>query len=94
MKSLKKEALSKLSISTAIDLFHLINEFGKVHNIEDKLTVYLADDQPQEDDTDTCGIFELYFYTNLFKPLPISSLISDTRLNRKTIENYLMKYLH
>ena len=53
---------------TTQDLLHLIYEYGRLHNIKDLVTVYSVDDQLQKLETDTCGIFQLYFYFNLFVP--------------------------
>ena len=47
--------------TTTIDLLHLMNEYGKLHKIKDEIMVLLIDDQLQRLDTDTCGIFQLYF---------------------------------
>ena len=70
------------------DLLHLIYEYGKLHNVQDEITVFSVDDQLQKIETDTCGIFQIYFYYNLFKPLIDSSVIKDINL---LIKNYLMK---
>ena len=37
----------------------------------------------------TCGIFQLYFYFNLFMPFENSSIIKDTKLSKKTMEKLL-----
>ena len=37
----------------------------------------------------TCGLFQLYFYKNLFDPEKKSKIINDEILNKKTIENIL-----
>lgn len=58
--------------STAAELFHLISEFAKVNNIKNEVTLYLVDDQSI---SDTCGIFLLNFYRNLFDPLHNSNII-------------------
>ena len=44
---------------TTADLFHLINEFGK---IKYEIVLYLVDDYLQESTSDTCGIFQLNFH--------------------------------
>ena len=44
---------------TTADLFHLINEFGK---IKYEIVLYLVDDYLQESTSDTCGIFQLHFH--------------------------------
>lgn len=73
---LSKETKWKLS-RTVIDLFHVINEFAKVYNIKKEVTLYLVDDQLQEWESNTCGFFQLYFYTNLFNPLQDSQILND-----------------
>ena len=45
--SLSKKEIANLS-TTTIDLFHLINESGKLHNIYEEVTVYLVDDKLKE----------------------------------------------
>ena len=40
-------------------------------------------------DSDTCGMFQIYFYINLFKPLEDSQIINNKKSNRKAIETIL-----
>ena len=75
--------------TTTQDLLHLMYEFGKLHNIKDEIDVFSLDDQLQKIETDTCGIFQLYFYYNLFNPLATSSIIKYTVLTKNTIEKLL-----
>ena len=37
----------------------------------------------------TCGIFQLYFYDNLFNPDENSKIQNSTKLTRKTVETTL-----
>ena len=74
---------------TTQDLLHLMYEYGKLHDIKDTVTVHALDDQLQEITSDTCGIFQIYFYYNLFVPYENSSIIEDKTLNRKTIQKIL-----
>ena len=67
----------------------MINEFGKIRNIKNEITLYLVNNQLQESDTDTCGIFQLHSYTNLFNPVPDSQMVNDNNLNKKTIQKLL-----
>ena len=39
----------------------------------------------------TCGIFQIYFYNNLFNPDENSKIQDKKRLNKRTIENLLIK---
>ena len=66
----KKGVLSKLT-DTAKDLFYLLSEFSKYHSANE-IMLHAVDDQLQENSSDTCGIFQLYFYKNLFEPLETS----------------------
>ena len=64
-------------------------EFGNLHKIKDEVKVHLVDDQQQKLNTDTCGIFQLCFYVNLFTPLDGSSIIHEETLTKSTIEKLL-----
>ena len=44
----------------------------------------LDDQQLQELTTSACGIFQLYFYKNLFDPVSDSKIIDDEFLTKKT----------
>ena len=74
---------------TTQDLLHLIYEYGRLHNIKDSITIHSVDDQLQNLETDTCGIFQLYFYFNLFVTFENSSIIEDNKLLKRTIEKLL-----
>ena len=75
--------------TTTIGLLHLIHEYGKLHRIIDEVMVHLVDDQLQKLDTDTCGIFQLYFYVNLLTPVDGSSIIQDKTLSKSTLKKLL-----
>ena len=51
--------------------------------------VFMVDDPLQELKSDTCGIFQLYFYTNLFLSQEGSEIINNSRLTMKTISTLL-----
>ena len=53
------------------------------------MKIILYDDQLQELTTDTCGIFQLYFYKNLFDPVRDSKIIDDEFLTQKTVTTLL-----
>ena len=75
--------------TTTQDLLHLMYEFGKLHDVKDEINVFSLDDQLQRIETDTCGIFQLYFYYNLFNPLKTSSILQNSLLSRNTIKKLL-----
>ena len=47
--------------------------------------MFLLHDQLQELTTDTCGMFQLYFYKNLFDPVSDSKIIDEEFLTKKTV---------
>ena len=81
-KKVKKETLT----ATARDFFHSLSEFSKVHN-KNWVDIYMVDDQLQKIKSDTCGLFQLYFYMNLFLPREGSKIVSNRSLTLKTIKN-------
>ena len=66
-----------------------MKKIRKKHNLKSEVTVHFVDNQLQKTETDTCGIFQLYFYVNLFNPVENSQIISDKTLTKKTIEKLL-----
>ena len=74
----KIKILQKLS-ETTVDLLHLINEYGIKHRLKNEVIVHLVDDQLQINEKDTYGMYQIYFYVNLF------NLLGNSRiLNKKT----------
>ena len=53
------------------------------------MMVMLTDDKIQEIYSDTCGLFQLYFYKNLFDPSENSKILNDEHLSKKTVETLL-----
>lgn len=49
----------------------------------------MVDDRLQELDSSTCGIFQPYFYDNLFNPNENSNIQNDTKLTKRTVETLL-----
>ena len=89
-KKIAKKELGKLS-TTAKDLFQFFNDFGKLHHVTDEVTVYFLYDQIQKIKTDACGMFQLYFYKNLFMPSYKSSIINNEKLTNNNIWKILNK---
>ena len=85
---MKKNKISKLT-DTAKYFFHLLAEFAKVNNLSNERTVVLVDDKIQEIYSDTCGLFQLYFYKNLFDPNENSKILNDEQITKKTVETLL-----
>ena len=49
----------------------------------------MVEDRIQDLDSSTCGIFQIYFYGNLFNPDENSKIQGETKLNKKTVEMLL-----
>ena len=57
------------------------------------MKIIMLDNQLQELTTDTCGIFQLYFYKNLFDPDSDSKMLNDEFIKKKRHEQHcLMKF--
>ena len=79
--------------TTTQDLLHMMYKFRKLHKINDVVTAHLVDDQLQKIEADTCGIFQLYFYVNLFAPLENSSIVNNKKLSKSTLQKFLNEFL-
>ena len=83
------EQTDKLKLTkTAQDFFHTLYEFRRVHSRQ-TVDVFMVDDRLQDLESDTCGIFQLCFYTNLFLPKENSKIINNAKLTMKTISTVL-----
>ena len=62
-----KKELDALS-DTASNFFHFIQAFGNKLKLRDFVNIWIVEDRVQDLDSVTCGIFQIYFYDNLFNP--------------------------
>ena len=69
--------------------FHFIQAFGNKLKLRDFVNILMLEDRVQDLNSVTCGIFEIYFYDNLFKSEKNSKIKDEKRLNRRTIETLL-----
>ena len=83
MEEYKKiKTVNRLSETTQ-DILHLINEFGKLHNLKEEVRVHFIVNQLQKTEIDTCRVFQLYFFVNFFNPDENSAIVEDKILTRK-----------
>ena len=87
-RKLKKNEIFRVT-DTAKDFFHLLSEFARVNNLTHEMTVVMVDDELQELYSETCGVFQLYFYKHLFDPDENSKILIDEHLTKKTVETLL-----
>ena len=87
-KDLTKEEIESLS-DTARNFFHFIQAFGIKLKLRSFVSIWIVEDRIQDLDSSTCGIFQIYFYGNLFNPDENSKIQGETKLNRKTVEMLL-----
>ena len=80
----KKNQLSE----TAGYFFHLLYEFAKLKQTK-KMKIVIMENDLQDIKSSTCGIFQLYFYKNLFDPSITSQIIHRNVLNTSTIQTLL-----
>ena len=49
----------------------------------------MVEDRIQDLESSTCGIFQLYFYENLFNPDENSKIQNETKFKKTTVETLL-----
>ena len=87
-KSLAEKEIFILS-SAAQGSFHLIYSFDKNEHITNFVNVWMLEDLIQVDTTTTCGLFQLYFYENLFFPVKNCKLQNYKNLTNIALETLL-----
>ena len=81
-KNLSKKELDNLS-NTPRDFFYFIHSFGNKLQLRDFVNIWMTEDRIQDLDSATCGIFQIYFYDNLFNPNKSSKMQNQAKLNKK-----------
>ena len=66
-KMLLEEEIDSLS-DTARNFFRFILAFGIKLKLRNFVNIWMVEDRLQDLDSSTCGVFQLYFYDNLFSP--------------------------
>ena len=81
MSNQKKSQLNE----TATYFFHLLYQFAKLKKTN-KMNIVILENNLQELTSSTCGIFQLYFYKNLFDPSIRSTILEQKNLNTTTVQ--------
>ena len=87
-KELWKEEIDSLS-ETARDLFYFVQAFGIKLKLRSFVNIWMVEDKIQDLDYATCGIFQFFFYENLFNPDKNSKIQNETKLKKTTVETLL-----
>ena len=87
-ENLSKKKLDTLS-DTATNFFHFIQAFGNKLKLRDFVNISTVEDRVQDLNSLTCGIFQIYFYDNLFNPDESSKIQDKKRLNKRPIATLL-----
>ena len=87
-KSLSEEEINSLS-STARNFFRFVQAFGIKLKLINFVNIWMVEDRVQDLNSSTCGIFQPYFYDNLFNPNENSKMQGNTKLTKRTIETLL-----
>ena len=89
-KTLSENEIDSLS-DTARNFFRFVEAFGIKLKLRNFVNIWMVEERLQDLDSSTCGIFQLYFYDNLFNPDENSKIQNSTKLTRKTVETILNK---
>ena len=84
-KELLKKEIDSLS-DTARDFFYFVQAFGIKLKLRSFVNIWMVEDRIQDLDSATCGIFQLYFYENLFNLDENSKVQKETKLKKTTVE--------
>ena len=87
-KQLTKDKILSLS-DTAGNFFYFVQAFGNKLKLRSFVNICVVEDRLQDLDSATCGLFQIYFYENLFNPNEGSKIQGETKLNKKTVETLL-----
>ena len=60
-----------------------MESFGRLHNINDTVSIWMLEDHTQEMDTYTCGLFQLFFFENLFIASENSEVLTHKKLKKE-----------
>ena len=66
-----------------------MQSFGDKLKLRDFVNLCVVEDRTQDLDTVNCGIFQIYFYDNLFNPNQNSQIQNRKKLSKKTVEMLL-----
>ena len=89
-KNLSKNELDKLS-DTARDFFYFVQSFGDKLKLRDFVNLWVVEDRIQDPDTVNCGIFQIYFYDNLFNPDKSSKIQDKKKTKQKDNRNFTQR---
>ena len=91
-KGLTEDEIDLLS-DTARQFFYFVQSFGNKLKLRSFVNIWMVEDRLQDLKTSTCGVFQIYFYKNLFDPGENSKINGETRLTKKTIETLMNEIL-
>ena len=74
---------------TAKNFFYFLQAFRNKLKLRSFVNIWMVEDRLQDLESATCGIFQIYFYENLFNPKENSKIQGETKLNKKTVETLL-----
>ena len=87
-KQLSEDEILSLS-NTSRNFFYFVQPFGNKVKLRSFVNIWMVKDRLQDLESATCGIFQIYFYQNLFNPDENSKIQGETKLNKKTVETLL-----
>ena len=87
-KELSKEEIDSHS-DNARYFFYFVQTFGIKLKLRSFVNIWMVEDRMQDLESSTCGIFQVYFYENLFNPNENRNIQNETKLKKTTVETLL-----
>ena len=91
-KELTEDEIRSLS-DTARQFFYFVQSFGNKLKLRSFVNIWMVEDRLQDLKTSACGVFQIYFYKNLFDPGEESKINGETRLTKRTVKTLLNEIL-
>ena len=91
-KTLSENEIDSLS-KTARNFFCFVQAFGIKLKLRNFVNIWMVEDRLEDLFSRTCGIFQLYFYDNLFNPDENSKIQTAQNLQEKLLRQHLMNCL-
>ena len=70
-------------VTQRVFFFCFIQAFGNELKLRDFANIWMKEDRVPDHHSVTCGIFQIYFYSNLFNPNHSSKIQNKKRLSKK-----------
>ena len=77
-----------------MQFFHFVESFDKLHNLEDKFSIWMLEDNIQKLDNYTCETFQFFFFENLFNPSENSKIQNHKNMTKQNTRDIVKRTIY